>query len=285
MISRKELIELNVVREIIKEYPESGQKKVFLAKEDGYEVIVKIVQFNNERVKREIDIICKNSLTNVPKILSVSEFTSRDNKEYLCIKEEYIDGPTLEAVLANNKLNLRQGLKLLKTLLKISIVLEEKNIVHRDIKPSNIISAKSGDFYLIDFGIARILNQTSLTQSEAAVGPHTPGYGAPELFQYSKENITIKSDLFSIGVVMFESLTGLHPFLRGDEANVNEIWYRTKTVIPIDYIIKGDNSKQLISFIQTLMQKHTSRRPPSARKAYEWFQVLLPTIVLEETSK
>jgi serine/threonine-protein kinase len=175
-----------------------------------------------------------------------------------------------------------EGIKLLKTLLDISVILEDIKTVHRDIKPSNIICGNDGNYYLIDFGIARQLDKTSLTFTKAAIGPHTPGYGAPELFQYSKKDIDIRSDLFSIGVVLFEALTGEHPFLTGDEMNLNEIWYRTKTVVPKDYMIDGDKNKQLISFIQTLMQKHITRRPPTAKKAMEWFEAVLHTLELGE---
>jgi serine/threonine-protein kinase len=62
---------------------------------------------------------------------------------------------------------------------------------------------------------------------------------------------------------------------------INEIWYRTKTVLPKDIAIDGDTNRQFLYFIQTLMQKHPSRRPPSAKKALEWFYSVLPTMNLE----
>jgi serine/threonine-protein kinase len=171
--------------------------------------------------------------------------------------------------------------RLLETLLRIVVQLEDLKIVHRDIKPDNIICGVNGEYYLIDFGIARQLNKPSLTMTAAAVGPHTPGYGAPELFQYSKNEIDSRADLFSIGVVLFQAVTGEHPFITGDEMGINEIWYRTKTVLPKDIAIDGDTNRQFLYFIQTLMQKHPSRRPPSAKKALEWFYSVLPTMNLE----
>ena len=84
--------------------------------------------------------------------------------------------------------------------------------------------------------------------------------------------------MFSVGVVLFESLTGEHPFITGDELHISEIWYRTRTVMPKDYIIAGDNEKQLISFIQTLMQKIIARRPPTAKKAMSWLGALKSTL-------
>ena len=119
-----------------------------------------------------------------------------------------------------------------------------------------------------------------MTLTEVPVGPHTPGYGAPELFQYNKAKINSKADLFSIGIVAYESILGQHPFLTGWEIDRNEVWYRTATVIPKTYRIDGDTDGQLFGLIMTLMQKQVSKRPPSAAKALEWFYVILSTLKL-----
>lgn len=281
MISREQLEILLKDITVIKEYPNTGQKKVFLVEQINKErVIVKVVEHGDERILREIEIVTQNNLSNVPKIIEAKDFSDTNGNNYIYILEQYIEGQTLQERLEIGKLSLNEGLNLLRTLLEISVILEDIKIVHRDIKPSNIICSNDGEYYLIDFGIARQLDKSSLTMTRAKIGPHTPGYGAPELFQYVKKNIDIRADLFSIGVVLFESLTGEHPFLSGDEMNLNEIWYRTKTVMPKDYTIAGDTNKQLISFIQTLMQKHITRRPPSAKKALEWFEALLSSIDL-----
>lgn len=111
-----------------------------------------------------------------------------------------------------------------------------------------------------------------MTYTEAKIGPHTPGYGAPELFQYTKKEIDSRADLFSLGVVVFEAITGKHPFIRGDEMDLNEIWYRTVTIMPQSVIIEGDKDMQFVGLLQTFMQKHVTRRPENAEKAYEWFK-------------
>ncbi|MDK2919510.1 MAG: eukaryotic-like serine/threonine-protein kinase [Candidatus Petromonas sp.] len=283
LISKVELENLLKDSVVVKEYPNSGQKKVFLVKKKNSDLeVVKIVKYGDERVLREVEIVTQNQIPNVPNIIEVQDFTCSNGEKYIYIIEQYIEGETLQDRLNSGKLSVLEGIKLLKTLLDISVILEDIKTVHRDIKPSNIICGNDGNYYLIDFGIARQLDKTSLTFTKAAIGPHTPGYGAPELFQYSKKDIDIRSDLFSIGVVLFEALTGEHPFLTGDEMNLNEIWYRTKTVVPKDYMIDGDKNKQLISFIQTLMQKHITRRPPTAKKAMEWFEAVLHTLELGE---
>jgi serine/threonine protein kinase len=282
MISQTEAQSLLNCEEIIKQFPSSGQKQVFLVKfQDKGIVVAKFVKSEDLRVQREIEIVTKNQIINVPKMVEIKNFTTDANEACICIIEEYIQGISLTSKMGQGKMSTTDGLKLLKTLLLITVQLEDLKVVHRDIKPDNIICGDDGAYYLIDFGIARQLNRPSLTMTQAAVGPHTPGYGAPELFQYSKSDIDIRADLFSIGVVLFQALTGEHPFLTGDEMSVNEIWYRTKTVSPKNIIIDGDTNRQFISFIQTLMQKHPTRRPPSAKKALEWFNAVVPTMQLE----
>lgn len=265
---------------VIKTYPESGQKQVYLVSIDTYgEVMLKIIKRMDERIRREIDIVNQNDIPGVPKIKEISSFPYNGEDHYYLF-EEYIDGETLSDVLKRGPLDLPQSLKLFESLLIIVAKLESLGIVHRDIKPDNIICAKDGSYRLIDFGIARNLNLTSLTLTVAAVGPHTPGYGAPELFQYNKAKINSKADLFSVGVVVYQAIFGRHPFITGKEADLNEVWYRTATVMPKDDLIPGDTDSQLIGLIQTLMQKQVSKRPPSAEKALEWYYTVLGTLSL-----
>lgn len=168
-------------------------------------------------------------------------------------------------------MGLEEALGLTEQILKIIVQMEERHIVHRDIKPDNILRSKSGEWYLIDFGIARALDMNSLTLTTMQIGPHTPGYGAPELFQYTKKDIDSRADIFSLGVVVFEAVTGTHPFVRGDEVDLNEIWYNTVTIIPQSVEIDGDVDMQFIGLLQTFMQKHITRRPDTAEKALAWF--------------
>lgn len=272
MLMDKVIMEKFPVSEIIRTFPRSGQKQVLLVNHAQYGlVMLKIVEGKSERVKREIQIVRENNFENVPKILEVDEFDF-DGQEGLYLFEEYIDGESLKTYLKNNKLKLDEALKLTEQILKIIVQMEKKRVVHRDIKPDNILRSSSGNWYLIDFGIARALDMNSLTLTEAQMGPHTPGYGAPELFQYTKKDIDSRADIFSLGVVVFEAITGKHPFIRGDEIDFNEIWYNTVTIIPQSVEIEGDVDMQFIGLLQTYMQKHITRRPDTAEKALAWFE-------------
>ena len=232
--------------------------------------MLKVVKRNNARVKREIQIVNENKFEHVPQILEVDEFDINGHAG-LYIFEEYIDGESLKNYLNKGKMNLEEALILTEQLLKIIVQMEKRHIVHRDIKPDNILRSKTGDWYLIDFGIARALDMQSLTLTEVQMGPHTPGYGAPELFQYTKKDIDSRADIFSLGVVVFEAVTGTHPFIRGDEIDRNEIWYKTITIVPQSVEIEGDVDMLFIGLLQTYMQKHVTRRPETAEKALAWF--------------
>ncbi|MGD9678743.1 MAG: serine/threonine protein kinase, partial [Vulcanibacillus sp.] len=267
--------------EIVKKFDKSGQKQVFLVRHISYgDIILKVVEGKDERVRREISIVTNNNLENVPKILEIHEY-NYNGEEGFYIFEEFIDGSTLSEILKKGKLSIYNAIGLAESLLQTVYQLEKIGVVHRDIKPDNIIREKGGKWYLIDFGIARVLNMESLTLTEAHIGPHTPGYGAPELFQYSKKEIDNRADLFSIGVVLFEAVTGEHPFIRGDEININEVWYKTKTIMPKNIIIEGDIDMQFMSLIQTFMQKHVTRRPRNAEKALNWFKIVKNIIMGE----
>ncbi|HBF8737082.1 serine/threonine-protein kinase [Clostridioides difficile] len=267
----KQIIENFNVREVIKRFPKSGQKQVFLVNHKVYgKVILKLVQSGDERVKREIEIVTENNFYNVPKVICVGNYDSSEECG-IYILEQYIQGMSLREIIKEKSITLSEELVLAETMLKIIVQMEQQKIVHRDIKPENILRNTEGEWYLIDFGIARALAMSSLTFTKVEIGPHTPGYGAPELFQYNKKDIDSRADIFSLGVVLFEAVTGYHPFIKGDEMNLNEIWYNTVTVMPESVVIEGDYNMQYISLIQTYMQKHVTRRPNTAQKALEWF--------------
>ena len=269
---------------IIKTLKPGGQKDVYIIESTKYgKCILKLIRASKiERVIREIDIITKYNISNVPRMFENGYIEINKNK-YLYIIEEFIEGESLfERLLERKRLSLKESYILLETLLEIEVELEENKVIHRDIKPDNILISNDGKFYLIDFGIARALEMQSLTYTEVKVGPHTPGYAAPELFQYDKGKIGTSSDLFSIGVVLYECLFGKNPFVSGEENLVQEIWYKTITILPENIKIEGDTQQQFMGLIETLMMKQISKRPPSAKKALEWLHSIKETLVFGE---
>lgn len=274
MLSNEVLLSDFEINSIIKVFPKSGQKRVLLVNHKKYgDIILKIVEGIDERIKREINIITNNNIQSVPKILEINTYQYNGEKG-IYLYEEYIDGLTLRKILDRGTMTLIDSLIFTESMLNILIELENLSIVHRDIKPDNIIMNKDRKWYLIDFGIARALKDVSLTMTGAVMGPHTPGYGAPELFQYKKRDIDSRADLFSLGVVLFEAITGKHPFINTDGMGLNDIWYNTIAINPELIQIDGDKDMRFISFIEILMEKHISRRPKNAKKAFAWFGII-----------
>lgn len=257
-----------------------GQKAVFEAACTQYgQVVVKVMlpAGSIDRLMREIKIVSGNNFPNVPKILDSGQIAV-NGQQVLYIVEPHISGSDLRSVLSRKgPLTVQEAIALINSLLDTVTALEEKGVVHRDIKPENIICSTDGKHWLLDFGIARDLRGPSLTATADRFGPHTAGYAAPEQFRNMKKKIDSKADLFSIGVVAYEALTGSHPFRAGARDHL-DILHRTETLNPEHLTIIGDTNEDLSRFIQSMMEKYPSRRPPSAKMALSWFQQIIRNI-------
>ena len=175
------------------------------------------------------------------------------------------------------RFSLQEAVNLLEQGLLFINQLEDKKIIHRDIKPENIIVSEHGTVYFLDFGIARALEMESLTKTEAVLGPHTPGYAAPEQFNNLKNDIDSRADLFSLGVVVYECLTGKNPFREGARSAL-EILQKTETITPVIYTVRGDTQQQFMALLGSLMGKYPSRRPKNAKQALDWLTAAKPTL-------
>lgn len=255
-----------------------GQKIVYSAHHPEYEDIVIKLYFNldDPRSLREIDIGLNNEFSCVPQIHKTGHLLYEGSKT-LYIIEQRVPGIELRKRLdRGERFTLLQAVSFLEQGLQFIKQLEVKGIVHRDIKPENLILSDDGVVYFLDFGIARIIGLPSLTKTEAIVGPHTPGYAAPEQFNNLKSNIDSRTDLFSIGVVTYECITGQNPFREGARSHL-EILQRTETVTPVIYQIKGDVQQQLMALLGSLMGKYPSRRPKDADQALGWLNAAKQT--------
>ncbi len=110
------------------------------------------------------------------------------------------------------------------------------------------------------------------------MGPHTPGYSAPEQFNNLKKEIDSRADIFSLGVVTYECITGMNPFRAGSD-NVIEVLQKTETITPVQYSIEGDTQSQFMALLSTMMGKYPSRRPKTAEQALRWLNAAKQTFV------
>lgn len=259
-----------------------GQKIVFDGVHNSYgETVIKLYfQLNDPRSLREIQIERDLNLSMVPKIYETGTI-EYEGTETLYIIEQKVKGTELRKVLESGKrFSLEEAVTFLEQGLEFIACIENKGIVHRDIKPENIIRADDGRIFFLDFGIARILGADSLTRIGAMMGPHTPGYAAPEQFNNLKKEIDSRTDIFSLGVVTYECITGKNPFREGS-INALEVLQKTETITPVQYSIKGDTQSQFMALLGAMMGKYPSRRPRTAKQAIDWLKVAKKTFVYE----
>ncbi len=139
---------------------------------------------------------------------------------------EYLQGTGMDDIIGDRPLPVEKAVNLTRQIADILVAVHEKKIIHRDLKPQNLIVDNEGQVHLMDFGAAKNDNVNSnLTKAGAIVG--TPRYMAPEQLDASFGEICEATDLFPLGLMLYEMLTGL-PALHGDSLYmlINELIYR-----------------------------------------------------------
>lgn len=135
-----------------------------------------------------------------------------DGRPYLVL--EFVEGLPITEYCEARKLSVRNKVILIIEVLRAVHHAHQHLVVHRDVKPSNILVSDAGDVSLLDFGIAKLLDPESMpgvsAMTRTGVSLLTPGYGSPE--QYAGETVTTTSDIYQVGLVLYELLTGQRPF-------------------------------------------------------------------------
>lgn len=203
--------------QIVKEIGAGGMGAVFRAvrTDDQYqkEVAIKIVRvgahadFIIERFKNERQILAALDHPNIARLLDSG--TTEEGLPYVLM--ELIHGDSIRDYCEKNRLSTSKRLQLFLEVCSAVQYAHQRLIVHRDIKPSNILVTADGVPKLLDFGIAKILEADGEAAGSVTVfGPLTPAYGSPE--QVRNEPITTASDVYSLGVVLYELLAGHSPY-------------------------------------------------------------------------
>lgn len=268
----------------IERIKKGGQKVVYKAtSHDGEIVALKIISnATDPRVLQEISLVKTLSMPCVPQIIESGLVTDEAvSEDELYIIEQYVDGLSLrDWINAKNSANLKFAYTLLEALLSAEIELENNQILHRDINPNNIILGEDGIIYLIDFGLAKIIGGSSLTQTAAAHGPFTPGYAPHEQFANIKLSQDVRTDLFQIGITVYECCVGSNPFVKPNET-VFQIMSRTMTMMPPLLDLPGDTKGQFAQFVNMLMAKNQSQRPDTATDAMRYLKAIRSTLEME----
>jgi len=252
-----------------------GQKEVCRAELGGRPVALKLIlplPGSEDRTLREIQAIRQLSSPYVPQVFETGERVLCGLKRHYII-EEFIEGQTYRALLESRPVrDFGEVLELAKVLIGAAADFERIDLVHRDIKPENIMVDGTGKIWILDFGIARHLNLSSLTPT-GGFGIGTIGYAPPEQYRNLKPDIDGRADLFAVGIVVHESLTGSHFYLRGAQDVLAVIHKMDKLDLPRLALVE-DPSNEFADFIASLCQRFPSRRPRSAAEALAWYESL-----------
>ncbi|HLY28242.1 MAG TPA: protein kinase [Aggregatilineales bacterium] len=199
--------------EIVARIGKGGMASVYRARQlsMGRDVALKVISPDVEdtrdfaaRFEREARTVATLSH---PYILKVFDYGQQDDLLFLAM--ELLKGGSLADLLRNGALSPQRVLQILDQISSALDYAHQQGIIHRDLKPQNVLLDGQGNAFLTDFGIAKILSETSaLTRTGAAMG--TPAYMSPE--QWQGATLDARTDIYALGVMLFEMLTGQLPF-------------------------------------------------------------------------
>ena len=254
--------------EVIRSIGEGGMANVYL----GYDTIldrnvaIKILRgdlSNDEKFVRRFqrEALSASSLAH-PNIVEMYDVGEDDGLYYIVM--EYIEGKTLKQLLKKRgTLTLSEAIDIMSQLTDGMAHAHDSYIIHRDLKPQNIMIKDDGQIKITDFGIAMALNSTQLTQTNSVMG--SVHYLPPE--QASGKGCTIKSDIYSMGIIFYELLSGSLPF-KGDNA-VEIALKHMREPLPS---LREENSA-IPQSIENIVKKATAKNPKnrydSARSMHE----------------
>jgi serine/threonine-protein kinase len=249
--------------EIVREIARGGMANVYLARDRKLDrpVALKVLPADLSRdpafVERfRLEAQAAASL-NDPTIVAVYDWGQEQDISFIVM--EYVEGRTLRDVVAGGPVEPVQAAQIAADIAKALSAAHRAGVVHRDIKPGNVLITPSGEVKVADFGIARA-NGTGdgLTRTGAVMGTAT--YFSPE--QAQGLTVDARSDLYSLGVVLYEMVTGAVPFV-GDSA-VSVAYLHVREPVPAPSVRRPDIPAALEKIILTCLQKDPAARYQSA---------------------
>ena len=266
---------------IIRSIGEGGMANVYLAYDTilEREVAVKILRGDLaddekfvRRFQREANAASSLKHPNIVEMYDVGE----DDGKYFIVME-YINGKTLKSLVKKRgALTLSEVNDIMLQLTSAVACAHDSYIIHRDIKPQNVMILEDGRVKITDFGIAMALNSNELTQTNSVMG--SVHYLPPE--QANGSGSTIKSDIYSLGILMFELLTGKLPF-KGENA-VEIAIKQMKEPIPSVIETNPNIPQSVENIILRACAKNPRNRYDSAAEMYEDIKTSLDPLRFEE---
>jgi len=243
-----------------------------LRQDVAVKIMEPVIRKQLQQVKRfHVEALATSKLRH-PNTVRVFDFGQEDDSTLFLVME-FLEGRTLESVLSNkDRFSCKRALKIFKMVMGSLTEAHSYGIVHRDIKPSNLMLIDmpgAHDFVkVVDFGIAKILQaegiESGLTKTGMIVG--SPEYMSPE--QIGGKQVDARTDLYSMGVVMFHMLTG-HPPYTGDTPITVMVKQGTEPLPPFPADVLQEMPDGLDELLRKMTEKAPDRRPESAQKVLE----------------
>ncbi|MFN7975745.1 MAG: serine/threonine-protein kinase [Acidobacteriota bacterium] len=214
-----------------------------------------------QRLRREVMVSrrCRH-----PGIVHVHDLVAWDDRA--AVVQDLVTGPSLLAIIAEcAPLPVARVVPIALCILEALDAAHEAGVVHRDVKPSNVLLDRAaGDLpRLIDFGIARVAMMTTVTHTGAVLG--TPGYQAPEILLGDRPDL--RADLYGVGLLLFEMLSGVAPFRRG-KGDLT-LYRQIAAEVPSLRTLVPGAPAALVSIVASLLERNPDARPAGAREAIE----------------
>ncbi len=224
----------------------------------GSSVAIKVLSSplnrNEELIRRFFREARSAAALKHPNIINIQDVGEVDGLHYLVM--DYVDGQDLKSFIrANPHVDPRQAIDIISQIGRALAYAHSRGVVHRDIKPANIMIDRHGTALVMDFGIAKVRDSTTqLTQEGTLIG--TPHYMSPE--QCRGEEVTAQSDIYSLGVVVYQLLAGRVPFEGGDSLS---IIYQHINVDPFPLgELRGHLPEGLIRVVHRMLEKDLAKR-------------------------
>ena len=256
--------------ELLEEIGRGGQGIVYRARQKSLNrlVALKIVGLGHratethlKRFRREAEAAAR---LQHPRIIPIYEIGERDGACYFSMKLE--EGGQLDQVVRRGNISLRRAAEIMASLARTVHYAHERGILHRDIKPGNILLDAQGEPHLADFGLVRLVESDStVTRTMEVLG--TPSYIAPEQAAGQNAQVTSATDVYGLGAVFYQLLTGHPPFAGGTTYETIRLVLETEPRNPRLWNPKLD--RDLTTICLKCLEKDPSRRFKSALELAE----------------
>jgi len=206
--------------EILKELGAGGMGKVYQVRNvitdriEAMKVLLPDLASTPDLAARFLREVKLTASLDHPNICGLRTAFSNDNRLYMVM--EYVEGTTMATKLDMGPLSVNEAVKYIGQVLSAVGYAHQRHIIHRDIKPANMMLTTQGVIKLMDFGIARSGDERGLTMTGTTLG--SIGYMSPE--QVRGDPVDARSDLYSVGIVLYEFVTGRRPFLANSEYSI-----------------------------------------------------------------